>query len=156
MPSKYVVTEAAPSTTSYVRCGRGGAGNVFRTAASSSKIASTSTTITSSSPSSASPGLRPTRRFFSGIGGAGNAHSTARLPSVADSLDDAVRHATARDNAAVGYCGRGGAGNVYRRKSSDAASSYSSSSASSAASVKSSMSSSAKLWDRVSGAFNRE
>jgi hypothetical protein len=69
---------------------------------------------------------------------------------VTASLDDAVRHAAARDSASVGYCGRGGAGNIYRRKESDA------STASSASSVRSSMSSTAKLWDRVSASFGRE
>ncbi|GAO18876.1 hypothetical protein UVI_02045940 [Ustilaginoidea virens] len=92
-------------------------------------------------------------RFFSGIGGAGNAHPAAELPSAAASLDDALRHAAKRDNAPVGYCGRGGAGNIYRRKDSDAASA---STASSAASVKSSMSSTANLWKRVSGSFGRD
>ncbi|KAK2595446.1 hypothetical protein QQS21_006856 [Conoideocrella luteorostrata] len=143
--SKYLVTEPSPSTSSYVRCGRGGAGNTFR-------ASSKPTTTTISSSSSANNSASSSRRFFSGIGGAGNAHAAAELPSVTASLDDAVRHAAARDNASVGYCGRGGAGNIYRRKDSDA----SSSSASSAGSVKSNLSSTAKLWNRVSGSIGRD
>ena len=128
----YLVTEPAPSTTSYTRCGRGGAGNVYRGP-------STPTTTTISSTSS-QPRASSTR-FFSGIGGAGNAHSASERPPPALSLEDAVRHAAARDTPSVGYCGRGGAGNIYRRKESDASSSGSS--------VRSSMSSTAKLWGRV-------
>lgn len=139
----YLVTEPSPSTTSYIRCGRGGAGNTFRAPSS------TSTTNAIPSSSKKSPSM-PSTRFFSGIGGAGNAHSASERPPVTASLDDAVRHAAARDNASVGYCGRGGAGNVYRRKESDA------STTSSASSVRSGKSSTAKLWSRVSGTFGRE
>ncbi|QUC23347.1 uncharacterized protein UV8b_07588 [Ustilaginoidea virens] len=142
--SKYLLTEPSPSTTSYVRCGRGGAGNTFRASSSEARTTAVSPTA-KKTPSSG--------RFFSGIGGAGNAHPAAELPSAAASLDDALRHAAKRDNAPVGYCGRGGAGNIYRRKDSDAASA---STASSAASVKSSMSSTANLWKRVSGSFGRD
>ncbi|KAH0592572.1 hypothetical protein MHUMG1_09723 [Metarhizium humberi] len=131
----YLVTEPAPSTTSYVRCGRGGAGNTFRAqAAPPPREVSSPSSAAAPSPS----------RFFSGIGGAGNAHSASERPPATASLDDAVRHAAARDSAPVGYCGRGGAGNVYRRKESDASSS------SCASSVRSSVSSTAKLWSRVS------
>ncbi|KID96485.1 hypothetical protein MAJ_07541, partial [Metarhizium majus ARSEF 297] len=131
----YLVTEPAPSTASYVRCGRGGAGNTFRAQAAPSPA------VSSSSAAAPSPS-----RFFSGIGGAGNAHAhcASERPPATASLDDAVRHAAARDSAPVGYCGRGGAGNVYRRKESDASSS------SCASSVRSSVSSTAKLWSRVS------
>ncbi|KAG5984140.1 hypothetical protein E4U54_006170 [Claviceps lovelessii] len=160
--SKYLVSEPAPSSSSsYIRCGRGGAGNTFR--ASSNKPATfTTTTTIAASPAvavakkaSSSP-----RRVFSGIGGAGNVHPVTELPSLVDSLDDALRHAAARDSLSSGHCGRGGAGNIYRRKDKDcdAASSPCSSCSSvcSAASVKSNLSSKARLWNRLSGSWTRE
>lgn len=135
MPA-YTLTEPSPSTAVYTRCGRGGAGNITRAPAS---VASTPAATTSLSSSSA-------RRFFSGIGGAGNVQAASARPPAGASLDDALRHAAARDSAPMGYCGRGGAGNVfYNRKPSDA------SSVGDASSTRSSMSSSAKLWARVTG-----
>ena len=136
---KYQLTEGAPSASSYMRCGRGGAGNIYRATGSATK----SYTVQPSAASST--------RFFSGIGGAGNAHSASERPSATASLDDAVRHAAARDTASVGYCGRGGAGNIYRRKESDASSSSAASTTSSG-----SAGSVSKLWTRVSGSFGRE
>ncbi|KAG6033666.1 hypothetical protein E4U19_005346 [Claviceps sp. Clav32 group G5] len=150
--SKYFLTEPSPSSTSFIRCGRGGAGNTFR---ASSKTASTITTTTIT----ATPTTKTSssRRVFGGIGGAGNVHPVTEMPSPTESLDDALRHAAARDGASVGYCGRGGAGNVYRRKDKDrdAASLSSSSSSCSVASLESKSSSSAKLWNRLSSSLSR-
>lgn len=131
----YIVTEPSPSTTNYIRSGRGGAGNIVR----ASKSSSTSHSISTSSSSASA------RRFFSGIGGAGNAHEASERPAL--SLDEEYNRAAARDLSSVGHCGIGGAGNIYRRKTSDAASSCSSSS---------SMSTKSKLWARVSDSFNRD
>ncbi|KAK7431914.1 hypothetical protein QQZ08_001533 [Neonectria magnoliae] len=131
--SNYIVTEPAPSSTTYMRSGRGGAGNVVHVANAKA------------SSSHAVPTVTPTRRFFSGIGGAGNAHAAGERPAL--SLDEEYDRAAARDQAAMGHCGIGGAGNVYRRKASDA---------SSEASTSSSLSGKNKLWARVSGTFNRD
>jgi len=133
MGSSYIITEPAPSTTSYIRSGRGGAGNTFR---------ASSPTTRSSSTTSSSHNQQP-RRFFSGVGGAGNAHEASERPAV--SLDDEVRRMAAREEhaARLGHCGIGGAGNVYRRSGSDA-------SDSSASSI-SSQTSKSKLWARVTG-----
>ncbi|KAI5462084.1 hypothetical protein BGZ63DRAFT_413532 [Mariannaea sp. PMI_226] len=133
--SNYIITEPSPSTTSYMRSGRGGAGNVVRV----SKSNKTSHTI---------PSLAPSRRFFSGIGGAGNAHEASERPALC--LDEEYSRAAARDLVSTGHCGIGGAGNVYHRKASDAASSNSD------ASTSSSMSSKTKLWARVSSTFHRD
>ncbi|OAA39393.1 hypothetical protein NOR_06231 [Metarhizium rileyi] len=138
-----VVSSPAPSTTSYVRCGRGGAGNTFHGALVSSPP-STTKTLSSALPV----------RFFSGIGGAGNALVVAERPLRASVLRDVVLLAEARDRAPVGYCGRGGAGNVYRR--TDASLSLSSSSSLASSSVRSDASSTARLWHRVSGSLGRE
>jgi hypothetical protein len=133
MPS-YIVTEPSPSTTSYVRSGRGGAGNITRASKAAQK-----TTSHSSSP------LAPSRRYFSGIGGAGNVHQASEHPTI--SLDEEYERAAARDQADVGHCGIGGAGNVFKRKGSDA---------SSDASSRSSISSKSKLWSRMSATFSRD
>ncbi|KAG5931128.1 hypothetical protein E4U60_006458 [Claviceps pazoutovae] len=149
--SKYLLTEPSPSSTSFIRCGRGGAGNTFR---ASSKTASTiSTTTITAKPTTQSSS---SRRVFGGIGGAGNVHPVTEMPSPTESLDDALRHAAARDGASVGYCGRGGAGNIYRRKDKDHdAASLSSSSSCSVASLESKSSSSARLWNRLSSSLSR-
>lgn len=141
MPVNYVFTESAPSQTSYFRSGRGGAGNTFRT--------STLTPTSSSSSASSSSAQRqlPNQRFFSGIGGAGNVHQADQLqPALLRSLET-----PGNQNPLRGHVGRGGAGNVYGRKPSDA------SSVSSAGSNASSVSEKAKMWaSRVSGTFSRK
>ncbi|CAI0650251.1 unnamed protein product, partial [Colletotrichum noveboracense] len=76
------------------------------------------------------------RRFYSGIGGAGNAHSATERPVI--SFDEDFDRQQVRDRAVVGHVGIGGAGNVSRRKGSDASSVLSEeSSASSGSSLKS-------------------
>ncbi|KAG9255671.1 uncharacterized protein F5Z01DRAFT_672975 [Emericellopsis atlantica] len=135
MPS-YILTEPAPSTTSYIRSGRGGAGNTFRASPQT-----TSTTITTSrAPASSSP-----RRFFSGVGGAGNVHKASERPSASAILDDELRRRTAREENSMGHCGIGGAGNVYRRKGSDASSQVSDTSSVSSTGSRS------KLWAKMTG-----
>lgn len=140
MPSGYIFTESAPSQSTFYRSGRGGAGNTFRTCPSSSASSSpASTTFT--------PRQLPNQRFFSGIGGAGNVHQAAELqPAILRSLETPADH-----NPSVGYVGRGGAGNVYRRKTSDAGS------MSSADSSSSSVGDKAKLWaTRVASSLGRK
>ncbi|GFP57049.1 hypothetical protein ACSS6W_004393 [Trichoderma asperelloides] len=138
MPSSYIFTESAPSQSTFYRSGRGGAGNTFRTSAAAASSPA-STTFT--------PRQLPNQRFFSGIGGAGNVHQADELqPAILRSLETPADH-----NPSVGYVGRGGAGNVYRRKTSDAAST------SSADSSSSSMSDKAKLWaTRVASSLGRK
>ncbi|KOS23010.1 hypothetical protein ESCO_003447 [Escovopsis weberi] len=152
----YVFTEHSPSTTTYIRSGRGGAGNTFRTAdlppPPTSRSLMPTPTSTSSSPSSSSAG----RRFFSGIGGAGNVHEPdhARRPALLRSLESeaAAAAAAARSPAergpAVGYAGRGGAGNVYSYRAAGRAGSDAGSvaSAKSWASDGSTLSAKAKAW----------
>ncbi|KAF5662169.1 hypothetical protein FHETE_8059 [Fusarium heterosporum] len=137
MPS-YILTEPSPSTNVFVRSGRGGYGNIARASKDSSSsprtVLSPSTTTTT-----------PSRRFFSGIGGAGNVHRASEQPSV--SLDDEYDRIAARDQMSAGHVGIGGAGNVFHRKHSDASSQDSSSS---------SLSSKSKLWARVSSTFSRD
>jgi hypothetical protein len=150
MPANYYITEPAPSTTSFIRSGRGGAGNTFRAPATSSTHR-----VSNNAPSSSNNAQQASsaRRFFSGVGGAGNAHKASERPAI--SLDDEVRRLAARDSAAQsGHCGIGGAGNVYRRKASDAGSSSSSSedgAQDDGRSSISSVSSKAKLWARMTG-----
>ncbi|UPL02641.1 hypothetical protein LCI18_013575 [Fusarium solani-melongenae] len=139
MPN-YIVTEPSPSTNAYVRSGRGGYGNIRRAKDSSHKPSTTSHTVTSSTT--------PSRRFFSGIGGAGNAHEASEHPPI--SLDEEYDRIAARDHLSAGHVGIGGAGNVYHRKDSDAASDDTT------ASDDSSLSSKAKLWARVSSTFSRD
>ncbi|KAL6905128.1 hypothetical protein GGI43DRAFT_301541 [Trichoderma evansii] len=138
MPSGYIFTESAPSQSAFYRSGRGGAGNTFRTSSAPSS-SSAATTFT--------PRQLPNQRFFSGIGGAGNVHQADQLqPAILRSLETPADH-----NPSVGYVGRGGAGNVYRRKTSDAGSMSSADSASSSVSDK------AKMWaTRVASSLGRK
>ncbi|KAG6091145.1 hypothetical protein E4U30_007487 [Claviceps sp. LM220 group G6] len=150
--SKYLLTEPSPSSTSFIRCGRGGAGNTFRASSKTASSTITTTTITATPTTKTSS----SRRVFGGIGGAGNVHPVTEMPSPTESLDDALRHAAARDGAPVGYCGRGGAGNIYRCKDKNRdAVSLSSSSSCSVASLESKSSSSARLWNRLSSSLSR-
>ena len=145
MPSN-ILTEPSPSTNVYVRSGRGGYGNSSRASkdkSSSSRTVVTPSTTTTTTTSSST--TTPSRRFFSGIGGAGNVHRASEQPNV--SLDDEYDRIAARDQMAAGHVGIGGAGNVFHRKDSDAGSDSSSSS---------SLSSKSKLWARVSSTFSRD
>ncbi|KAG7150192.1 hypothetical protein HYQ46_000875 [Verticillium longisporum] len=103
---------AAPNTR--IHTGRGGAGNTFRAApskASSSSSVSGSASASAPAPtaaSSAGPSTArtaapssSTRRFYSGIGDAGN---------------EEIARARAREKSGVGRVGIGGAGNIFRRK----------------------------------------
>lgn len=142
MPNNYIITEPAPSSTTYIRSGRGGAGNLFPRSSlpltTSSSTSSSATAETKQTPASSSS----SRRFFSGIGGAGNAHNAnERAPH---SIEDEFRRAAAREKAGAGHCGIGGAGNVFRRKQSDASVSDAGSDSASEMSEK------AKLWRRFS------
>ncbi|KAF4947910.1 hypothetical protein FGADI_10070 [Fusarium gaditjirri] len=139
MPS-YTLTEPSPSTNVFVRSGRGGYGNISR--ASKDTISSSTRTVVTPSTTTTTT---PSRRFFSGIGGAGNVHRASEQPSV--SLDDEYDRIAARDQMVAGHVGIGGAGNVFHRKDSDAGSD---------ASDSSSMSSKSKLWARVSSTFSRD
>jgi hypothetical protein len=122
--SLYTITEPHPTVpqNSYTHSGRGGAGNFFRapattspsgvptpadltTAATRTRTSSSTTTTTSSSSTA--------RRFYSGRGGAGNAHSTSSERPVL-LFDEEFTRAEVRDKRAmVGYAGRGGAGNIF-------------------------------------------
>jgi hypothetical protein len=140
MSGNYIITESSPSTTTYMRSGRGGMGNTFRAAPTTVRAAVSSQTA---APSSTQP-----QRFFSGIGGAGNIRSGAERPAL--SLDDDFRRAAARDAAPVGYTGIGGWGNVYRRKTSDASdASASTVTDDDALSESSSMTTKSKMWARA-------
>lgn len=149
MTANYLITEPAPSTTSYIRSGRGGAGNTFRAPAN----ASTTTRVSSSSSKAAAPSSA-SRRFFSGIGGAGNVHRASERP--APSLDDEVRRLASREDkvSGRGHCGIGGAGNVYSRRPSDGSESGASAAAKDDDDARSSLSSTSsrsKLWAQMTG-----
>jgi hypothetical protein len=153
----YTLREPHPTVAqnSYTHSGRGGAGNFFRapittSAAGVSTTYAPATTTTSSSSSSAG-------RFYSGRGGAGNAHKVSERHAM--NFDEEYALADARDRRqSTGHVGRGGAGNVYgvaesvaakkKRKHSSGADSVASSrdSESIAGSERS-----AGFWGRLSG-----
>jgi hypothetical protein len=117
MPSLYTITEPHPTVPqdSYTHSGRGGLGNFFRapltTSPSGVPTHTTTTTKTSSTSTSSTP-----RRFYSGRGGAGNAHAApaaAHTPALSFDEEFALRESALLTTAAVGHVGRGGAGNVY-------------------------------------------
>ncbi|KAG7101065.1 Cytochrome b5 like protein [Verticillium longisporum] len=60
------------------------------------------------------PPSSSTRRFYSGIGGAGNVHAAGERPAV--SFEEEIARARAREKSGVGRVGIGGAGNIFRRK----------------------------------------
>jgi len=112
----YTVTEPHPTVpqNSYTHAGRGGAGNFFRaprtTPASGIPTPADLKPVTSNSSTS--------RRFYSGRGGAGNAHPIeVAQPSL--SFDEEYNRAEAREQRVargMGYhVGRGGAGNIAKK-----------------------------------------
>ncbi|PSR83494.1 hypothetical protein BD289DRAFT_345978, partial [Coniella lustricola] len=121
----YTITEPHPTVAqnTYIHAGRGGAGNHFRAPLTTSPsgvptplhpVSSASTTSSTSSSASTN-----SRRFYSGRGGAGNAHSHIERPVI--SFEDEYSRADKReDRMAMGYhVGRGGAGNFASTSSSN-------------------------------------
>ncbi|AEO63487.1 uncharacterized protein THITE_2108835 [Thermothielavioides terrestris NRRL 8126] len=105
MPSLYTITEPHPTVpqNSYTHSGRGGLGNFFRAPATTSP-AGVPTPASSTTAAS-------TRRFYSGRGGAGNAHAAGPRPVL--SFDEEFTRAEVRDKTATtSHYGRGGAGNI--------------------------------------------
>jgi hypothetical protein len=111
MPS-YTINEPTPTFAagSYTHSGIGGAGNIFRVTKDVQQAALVPTASKTSSKSSSST------RYYSGRGGAGNAHKSTPKPVL--SFDETYERAVAQDNAPVGHVGRGGAGNVFGSSSS--------------------------------------
>ncbi|EAQ85839.1 hypothetical protein CHGG_07092 [Chaetomium globosum CBS 148.51] len=112
MPSLYTITEPHPTVPqdSYTHSGRGGLGNFFRAPATTSPSGvptPSHTTKTTSNNSSNTP-----RRFYSGRGGAGNAHQ-AHTSAATPSFDEEFALRESALTTVVGHVGRGGAGNVF-------------------------------------------
>lgn len=105
----YTITEPHPSVSqnTWTHSGRGGAGNHFRAPATTSP----SGVATAASAAAAAVVTRAGRFFYSGRGGAGNAHAASKR-HVLD-FDEEYRQAAVRDHAS-GHTGRGGAGNVFK------------------------------------------
>ncbi|CAN8106147.1 unnamed protein product [Discula destructiva] len=150
---RYTITEPHPSVAqnSYIHAGRGGAGNFVRAPL---------TTAPAGVPTPLAPvaSNSSTRSFYSGRGGAGNAHSAIDRPML--SFEDEYRRREASSAARGHFGGRGGAGNFARNSNSNSNNDSSSSSkrrtssSSSAASMASGASSGSEGWrKRLSGVF---
>jgi hypothetical protein len=111
----YTLREPHPTVAqnSYTHSGRGGAGNFFRAPVTtpSAGVATTYSPATTSSSSSSSSSSSA-GRFYSGRGGAGNAHKVAERHVMSFDEEYALADAVERKQSA-GHIGRGGAGNVY-------------------------------------------
>src|SRR4051794_31059770 len=98
----YTITEPHPTVpqNSYTHSGRGGAGNIFRapaTTPASGVPPLTQTRSNDSARSSVSSGSTSSgagTRFYSGRGGAGNAHAASERPVI--SFDEEYARADAR------------------------------------------------------------
>ena len=112
---RYMITEPHPTVpqNSYTHSGRGGLGNFFRAPATTSPAGvPTPVTAAPSTTSSTTKRSNSPRRFYSGRGGAGNAHSTAVRPVL--SFDEEFTRAEVREKTAtMSHVGRGGAGNIF-------------------------------------------
>ncbi|KAI1292539.1 hypothetical protein F5Y03DRAFT_19590 [Xylaria venustula] len=122
----FTIAEPHPTVgqNTYTHSGRGGAGNHFRAPATTP--ASGVTTTSKVLPPS-------TSNFYSGRGGAGNAHVSQKRPVM--SFDEEFKLQSQVEQKRVGYVGRGGAGNIYdaaspspKRKDSSSSTSSTSSS----------------------------
>ena len=110
MSSNLVISTPRPSLApnAYTHSGRGGAGNTYRV--SSKEPSQPSSTTASSSSSSSKP-----RRFYSGVGGAGNVHAADERPPPGLNLDEEIARARARERSGYVRSGIGGAGNIFRK-----------------------------------------
>ncbi|KAK8099520.1 uncharacterized protein PG998_012761 [Apiospora kogelbergensis] len=145
---RFTVNEPHPTVAkdSFTHSGRGGAGNFFR-APETTPATGIATAPITTAPRPSGPG-----RFYSGRGGAGNAHASAQRPVMC--LEESYQLQSHIEAKAVGYVGRGGAGNAFvkgaaagqQRKGSDA---------SSVASSRSSGSVRSNLLERISGSLRR-
>ncbi|WYZ41698.1 hypothetical protein EsH8_V_000593 [Colletotrichum jinshuiense] len=145
MPSQIFVTEPHPTVApnTYIYSGRGGAGNIFKAG-----VTTPAAGITTPLKPAPTPAVNGPKRFYSGIGGAGNRHTAQERP--VRSFDEDFDRQEVRDRAYVGHVGIGGAGNVMR-KNSDASSVLSEdSSASSLSSLKSIKTHGGNFWRRLS------
>jgi hypothetical protein len=137
MPS-LAFNEPHPSVApnAYTHSGRGGFGNTFR---------ATPEAVVASAPRPVKVPRQATR-FYSGIGGAGNAHAASER-KVMD-FSEEFQRAQVRDQLPASHTGIGGAGNVYRRKSN--------SSESDSESTQRLSAESGSFWGRLSiGSLNR-
>lgn len=111
---RFTITEPHPTirTNTYTQAGRGGAGNIFR-APPTTPSAGVPTPINPISPVNSNTTVSSagsTTRFYSGRGGAGNAHSELERPTI--DFEDEFSRADLRETLDYGhYGGRGGAGN---------------------------------------------
>ncbi|KAK4121433.1 hypothetical protein N657DRAFT_657980 [Parathielavia appendiculata] len=142
--TSYTITEPHPTVlqNSFTHSGRGGRGNFFRAPATTSPsgVPTPATRTTSAS----------TRNYFTGRGGAGNAHAAGERPVL--SFDEEYSRAEVREKTAIfGYAGRGGAGNIFHETSSKKSDvdGEELARADSASSGGSSRSGSNGFWDRV-------
>jgi hypothetical protein len=137
MPA-YTINEPHPtvSVNAPVHYGRGGAGNMLRAPV---------TTPAAGVAIPASPPKSSSTRFYSGRGGAGNAHKSAERHAL--SFDEEYQSALAHEKAAAtGHTGRGGAGNVFHSSGSESA-------ASRRDSASTNGSQRSGFWGRLSGHF---
>lgn len=109
--SSYTITEPHPTVpqNTYVHSGRGGAGNTFR-------VAHTTTSPAGVPSQYVAKAIEQPSRFYSGRGGAGNAHVADERPVL--SFEEEYQREMHRQDASVGHIGRGGAGNIYGSSSS--------------------------------------
>ncbi|KAK6857171.1 hypothetical protein PG990_010991 [Apiospora arundinis] len=146
---RFTVNEPHPTVAkdSFTHSGRGGAGNFFRAPET------TPSTGISTAPVTTAPRPSP-GRFYSGRGGAGNAHASAQRPVM--SIEESYRLQSHIEAKAVGYVGRGGAGNAFVKGVPASASQRKGSDASSVASSRSSGSvRSNNLLERISSSLRR-
>ncbi|KAK8071209.1 hypothetical protein PG997_011412 [Apiospora hydei] len=147
---RFTVNEPHPTVEkdSYTHSGRGGAGNFFRAPET------TPSTGISTEPITTAP--RPSMgRFYSGRGGAGNAHASAQRPVM--SFEESYKLQSLIEEKATGYVGRGGAGNAVVKgvPASSSGGQRKGSDASSVASSRSSGSIRSNLMERISSTLRR-
>ncbi|KAK4104634.1 hypothetical protein N658DRAFT_504231 [Parathielavia hyrcaniae] len=148
--TSYTITEPHPTVpqNTFTHVGRGGAGNFLRAPATTSPSGVPTPASSRTTPSSSTS----TGRFYSGRGGAGNAHAAGERRA-ALSFDEEFARAEVREKTARIHVGRGGAGNFFttsssgsNNKSADGEELARADSAGSAASSRSS-----GFWERVRG-----
>ncbi|KAK4251753.1 hypothetical protein C7999DRAFT_27831 [Corynascus novoguineensis] len=116
----YTITEPHPTVpqNSYTHSGRGGLGNFFRAPATTSPSGVPTPATLTTTASNTSSNTSSTHRFYSGRGGAGNAHRAAADRPVLSFFDEEYARAESREKSGISHVGRGGAGNIFSTSAS--------------------------------------
>lgn len=157
--SSYRITEphpSVPSSSHYIRSGRGGAGNVTHVDPAKLTSGADATGPASRAALNAAAAAKANAYYTSGRGGAGNMHHSQERPIFSFDEELERQRKMMEHSAPVYHIGRGGAGNLaneYGRRLSENSATSDTSSTAAAHSVRNSMEG---AWGRLRGSLSNK